>query len=199
MCIHSLTFNGNNGYVKSVKVRVKQDFTVGDKLRYIDLWAVEKKDTLAQDVIVGKMHDSSTTWFTVKEDKDFGKYVEIFVNRKFDRETYFLIGHGNSVTYVKQVSSDDENIVYAHKDTVPEVDATGLVTDSKRYLVQYGLVGENMNLALELEKISNSAGSFVSSVNTIKPNDKGDVTIAPTNIPGLLSVKCKIHPVSHYE
>lgn len=186
--------NGNNGYVKSVKLKVKDDYRLGDTLRYIELWAVEKKDRLDQDVIIGKLHDSSTTYFVVKEEAGFGKYIEMFVNRKFENETYFLVGHGNSISYTKTVDSDDENIVYAHKETVPEVDSTGLVTESKRYLVQYGLVGESMNLALELEKISTSAGNFVSSVNTVKPNDKGDVTIAPANIPGLLSINGKIHP-----
>lgn len=186
--------NGNNGYVKSVKVRVKDDSTVGHTLRYIDLWAVEKKDNLAQDVIVGKMYDSSVTWLAVKEEEGFGKYVEIFVNRKFENETYFLVEHNNSVTYTKPTDEDDNDIVYARKGTVPEVGTSGLTSESKRYLLQYGLVGESMNIARELEKISNSAGNFVSSVNTIKPNDKGDVTIAPTNIPGLLSVNGKIHP-----
>ena len=186
--------NGNNGYVKSVKVRVKDDSTVGHTLRYIDLWAVEKKDNLAQDVIVGKMYDSSVTWLAVKEEEGFGKYVEIFVNRKFENETYFLVEHSNSVTYTKPTDEDDDDIVYARKGTVPEVGTSGLTSESKRYLLQYGLVGESMNIARELEKISNGTGKLVSSVNTVKPNDKGDVTVAPKDIPGLLSVNGKIHP-----
>jgi len=186
--------NGNNGYVKSVKVRVKDDSTVGHTLRYIDLWAVEKKDNLAQDVIVGKMYDSSVTWLAVKEEEGFGKYVEIFVNRKFENETYFLVEHSNSVTYTKPTDEDDNDIVYARKGTVPEVGTSGLTSESKRYLLQYGLVGESMNIARELEKISNGTGKLVSSVNTIKPNDKGDVTVAPKDIPGLLSDNGKIHP-----
>lgn len=185
--------NGNNGYVKSVKVKIKEDYRVGETVRFVELWAVEKKDSLDQDVIIGKLHDSSTTYLTVKEEEGFGKYIEMFVNRKFDKETYFLVGHGNHISYTKRVEESDDNI-YGNLELVPEDGNSGIVSTHKIYLLQYGLVGESMNVARELEKISNGADKFVSSVNTVKPNDKGDVTIEPANIPGLLSVNGKIHP-----
>ncbi len=182
--------NGNNGYVKSVKLKVNDTYSVGSTLRYIRLWSVEKGDSLEQDVILEEIH-SPETYFTVKEEVGFGKYIEMFVDRKFENPTYFLVGHGNSISYTKTVAESDDNI-YGTLNSVPQVGHTGITSTHRQYLVQYGLIGESMNLAVELEKLSNISSGSVFSVNNVKPDGQGNVSIEMSNIPGLLGDNSKL-------
>lgn len=158
--------NGNNGYVKSLKIRLSNGMGVGTTTR-VNLWEVQKGETHENDIPTQIINNSA---FLIKEDTIWNKHIEIIINKQYENETYFIyeIIPSTNVVYT-QVSSGNNDVIY-----IDNMDVTSANINSSKggsASAVYGLVGGH-----SIKDLLKSSGK-VKTVNGQTPNEHGEITL----------------------
>ena len=77
-------------YATHLDIRVTDDVGIGSELSKIYIYEVHRGDNIRTDRIVGILFDNSR--FRVSNVDGYGKCIRAQLNRKFDRDTYCIIG-----------------------------------------------------------------------------------------------------------
>ena len=158
--------NGNNGYVKSLKIRLSDGMGAGTTTR-VSLWEVQKGTTHADDIPTQIINDSV---FLIKEDTTWNKHIEIIINKQYENETYFIyeVIPTANVAYAP-VQSGNNDVIY-----IDNMDVTSANINSSKggsASAVYGLVGGN-----SIKDLLKSSGK-VKTVNGQTPNEQGEITL----------------------
>ena len=96
-------------YVSNLEIRVTSDVGAGARLNNIYLYEIQRNASLSQDYIV----ERRTSGADVVSSENYGNVIRVTLNRTFDRDTYYMIGHRESSGKLLRATDSRGNIRYA--------------------------------------------------------------------------------------
>lgn len=175
-------------HVDKIVIPMSNGMTVGRNATPLTVWAVEKGETKAGDVLITtpivdrvelQVKDTNSP-FPSSITATYPRYVEHTINQTFDKDVYFIytfVDHGNCIAKRNLPTSADHLCIEASTFN------TASITNSNP-CDKYGVHLIYMTKKVDIKDLIASGGT-VKTVNNQTPDPQGNVTIGISNIQDL--------------